>query len=148
MSELAVLAPEVEASLPDDRKVPPAVHAATAAVVAELYAEAARHEDGAAASVEGATEVARLLREFAGTLAQRHAWRGVDRLVHELVSDLLSDVLRIADGGRTPALIARAFLLNALARHAVLWPGAGPRLGCVYGYDSILASVRLAALAA
>jgi hypothetical protein len=63
--------------------------------------------------------------------------------VHELVSGLRADALAAAHGA--PALTARAFTLKALARHAALWPGAGPRPGCVYGYDGILASVRLAA---
>jgi hypothetical protein len=144
VSDVAILAPEVAESLPHDVRLPAEFGAATLAVAGELSAEAARYEEQVGAGAAG--DVAALLRRFAEQLAQPRAWLSIDRFVHELVSDLLADALAAADGAPAPALTARAFTLKALARHATLWPGAGPRPGCDYGYDSVLASVRLAAL--
>jgi hypothetical protein len=146
VSDVAVLAPEVAESLPDDVRLPAGVDAATSAVAGELCTEAARYESEVGAGAEAGRDAALLLRRFAEQLTQPRAWRTIDRFVHELVTDFLADALGAANGELPPALTARAFTLKALARHTALWPGAGPRPGCAYGYDSILAGVRLAAL--
>lgn len=141
MSELAALAaiaPDVEASLDVADAVPPGMQEALAAVVADLRAEAALR-DG---------DSARLLAEFADRLEAPRAWLGVDRFVHELLGDLLRDALAVSAADRVAALSARAFALKGVARHAPLWPGAGARHGCPYGYESLLAVVRLTGLAA
>jgi hypothetical protein len=144
VSELAVLAPEVEASLAADAAqasaVPVNMHDALAAVVIELRAEAGRRDGDPATP-------APLLRELADRLAQPRAWLGVDRLVHQLLGDCLADALGGRDDG-PGASAARVVALKALARHAPLWPGAAARSGCPYTYDSLLADVRLIAMRA
>jgi len=150
VTDVAVLAPDVAESLPDDAEVPADLQAATEAVAAELRAEAARCEgdiDGMRAIAGAGHGAAPLLRRVADQLAQPRAALGVDRLVHELVGRVLADSLGMVDGTSAGAPTAPAFALLALARHDVLWPGASARLGSSYSYDSILAGVRLAALA-
>jgi hypothetical protein len=149
VSNIAVLAPEVGAALPElaAHDAAPAaqdafarMQAALGAAAGELRAEAARRE-GAPAET-GLGESARVLWETATRLEQPGSSVAVDRLVHELVTDLVADALAATDPGRATTLSARAFALKALARHEPLWPGAGPRLGCPYSYESILALVR------
>ncbi len=139
-----MLAPEVRSALSDQdttsggEEVLAAVQNARSVAADELRAEAARREpDG--------SEAAGLLTALADRLDQQRMAAGVDRLVHELVSDLLADALTATDADRGAQLTARAFALKAIARQAPLWPGAGPRLGCSYGYDSVLAVVRRSA---
>jgi hypothetical protein len=96
-------------------------------------------------------ETAQLLRQFADHLEQPRAWYGIDRFVHELLSDLVRDALvvpHVPHGGNAGALTARAVALRVLARHEPLWPGAGSRGISPYSHESLLAVVRLAALAA
>lgn len=144
MSELAALAPEVEASLGIDADAaaahgPSHVCEALAAVVATLRSE----------SAPGAWDAPPpLLHALADRLAAPRAWLELDRVVHELMSDLLLDAVAAPDSARADALAARAFALRTIARHDALWSGAGPRGGCAYGYDSLLASVRMRAIAA
>ena len=145
MTELATLAPEVEASLgadADPASVPTqTMRDALAAVAATLRSEADRPAEG------GETGTA-FLRDLADRLEAPHAWSGVDRLVHELVSGLVADALAAPEGERLSTLVARAFALRALARQETLWPGASDRMGCPYDYDGLLATVRLTAIAA
>ena len=154
MSELAVIAPQVEASLAPEAAAEAAEHAgavATAleAAAAALHDEATRREAAADALSAGTP----LLRELAEALAAPRAGLRLDRLVHALVGDLLRDALTVARTATPDARLAaeqsaRAFALTLLARDPVLWPGAGPRRGCTYTGDSLLATLRLAALAA
>ena len=126
----------------------------------ELRAQAARRETVVAAA-EGETErpqpsphaaeVAIQLRALADRLDDHGAWQTVDRLVHELVSDLVVGALATASAaerGSSATLTARAVAIGVLAGHDALWAGAGPRLGCAYGYDSLIALVRTTARAA
>lgn len=123
----------------DSTPLPPALHDAITTAAAELRAEADR------AGCDPA--VARLLLEIADGLAVQGAWTAVDRLVHDLVTNVLTDALAPDDAGRTARLAARSFAVRIIARHDPLWPGAGPRLGCAYGYDSLMAVVRCSAMA-
>jgi hypothetical protein len=147
VSNIAELAPDVLTALPalerdggllPEHDVDAALQAARDAAVAELRAEGARR------AADG-DEVSGLLARLADHLEQQRVAAGVDRLVHELLSDLLTDALAAAEAERPAYLAARAFALKVIARHAPLWPGAGPRLGCAYGYDSVLAVVRRSA---
>jgi hypothetical protein len=161
VSDIAVLPPEVRSALaeqdglPHDADMLTALQDARTAAAAELRAEAARRTAGTTAvpeGIEGAEptsahdpEVAQLLSALAERLERQRVAAGVDQLVHELLSDLLTDALTAPVTERTAYLTARAFALKVIARHAPLWPGAGPRLGCSYGYDSVLAVVRRSA---
>jgi hypothetical protein len=142
-----VLAPKVRSALadqdglPQEQDVLAALQGARTAASAELRAEAARREGAGG----GDPEVAQLLIALADRLEQQRVAAGVDRLVHELLSDLLTDALSAPETARPAYMTARAFALKVIARHAPLWPGAGPRLGCSYGYDSVLAVVRRSA---
>jgi hypothetical protein len=151
VSELAEIAPDVDASLSDVTDAPPPVEVqeALSAVVATLRASAATYERTGDEPPHAPAERARLLAELAEHLEQPRAWQGVDRFVHQLMGDLLLDALRATDSGVSGggALSARALALKAMARHEPLWPGAGGRAGCAYGYDSFLALVRQAGLA-
>jgi hypothetical protein len=144
VSELAVLAPQVEASIAPDAadaaSFRPTVEAAlrTAAVAMREAAERVQSD---------ADEAAQVLRELAGQLEQPQAWLAVDRLIHQLLGDVLRDAIVRPDGNRSAVETARATALGILARDAVLWPGAGSRMGCTYDYDGLLATARLAALA-
>lgn len=144
VSELAALAPQVEASIAPDAAdaapFRPTVEAAlrTAAVAMREAAERVRSDGDDAAHV---------LRDLAGQLEQPQAWLAVDRLIHQLLGDVLRDAIARPDGTRGPVETARALALGVLARDAVLWPGAGSRMGCTYDYDGLLATARLAALA-
>jgi hypothetical protein len=151
VSELAVLAPDVEAAqsheiaeAAGDRAT---VEAAVAAAVVALRAAAGHHEPAPEAGSGAASDVATLLRGFADQLEQPQAWINVDRVVHELLADLLRDVI-LADPARAAAVTARTVAVRIIARDAVLWPGAGPRMGCTYNYDGLLATIRRTALAA
>jgi hypothetical protein len=139
VSELAALAPEVEASLGVDEDAaapgPASVEQALADVVAALRSEGASGGSGAP-----------LLLDLAERLAAPKAWLGVDRLVHDLVTDLVLGALAAPDPARGDD--GRAFALRTLARHDALWPGAAARLGTAQSYDSILAAIRLRATSA
>jgi hypothetical protein len=134
------------------------VRHALARAAAELRSHAACRETVVAATEGGgeevsypsphAAEVAAQLRALADRLEEHGAWQTVDRLVHELVTDLLVGALASADRGSSPTLAARAVSIGVLAGHDALWSGAGPRLGCAYGYDSLIALVRTTARAA
>ena len=146
----------VVALAPESIPVCPTVQHALTEAVAELRAEIARLEaaDGRHGDSEGGAtprlhtaEAARVLRHIAERLELQGAWATTDRLVHELLSGLITDALDTADGFPAARLTGRAFALRVLARQAPLWPGAGPRLGCAYGYDSLIAVVRTAAQA-
>ena len=63
------------------------------------------------------------------------------------MSGVLTDALAPADDDQAARLAARSSAVRIIARHDPLWPGAGPRLGCAYGYDSLIAVVRSQALA-
>jgi hypothetical protein len=145
VSELAVLAPQVEASIAPEAAdavgFRPAVEAALRSAAGALYATAERY-DGRVDETAGA------LRQFAERLEQPQAWLGVDRIIHELLGDVLRAAIARPDGERGPVDTARAIALGILARDGVLWPGAGSRMGVTYDYDGLLAMARLTALAA
>ena len=130
------------------------VRDALRAAVAQLREQAARQDAVLVTADVGphrsahATEVAAELRRLAERLEAPDAWQVVDRVVHELVSDLLVAALAMAHLGASPTVTARAIAIGVLAGNDVLWTGAGPRLGCAYGYDSLIALVRTTARAA
>jgi hypothetical protein len=117
--------------------------------VARLEAVAVPAADGADPHLSAhAAEVAAQLRDLALRLEDPGAWQIVDRVVHELVSDLLVGALDVPGRGASSTLTARAIAIGVLAGNDTLWTGAGQRLGCAYGYDSLLALVRTASRAA
>ena len=63
------------------------------------------------------------------------------------MSGVLTDALAPHDADRAARLAARSFAVRLIARHDPLWPGAGPRLGCAYSYESLIATVRCSAMA-
>ena len=144
VSELAVLAPQVEASIApeaaDAVAFRPAVEAALRTAAGALYVTAESYHDGS-------HETAGALRQFADRLEQPQAWLGIDRFIHELLGDVLREAIARPNGERGPADTARAIALGILARDGVLWPGAGARMGVTYDYDGLLATARLTALA-
>lgn len=157
MTDTAALANEAEATLENALGAIADPHVAAAAQETFVSAASAMRQvqdalGTAAAELRTAAAhrdpaAAHDLRQLAERLEAPGAWETVDRIVHELMSDLVAGALAVADDGASATLAARAVAIRVLSRSDALWTGAGPRMGCAYGYDSLLAIARTTAVA-